>query len=654
MPRRQPRPSGTCPLGRLERLESRDVPAAVVAVHRLDANPTNAAHVRFEVAFDGPVAGVDASDFEARGELTAARVASVQGSGASYIVTVASGSGSGALGLTVLNDGTIQGAVSPLAATYEGGEVYTLQRRPARTIDLVFSEDHGDVGIAFEDGALHPHIHTEEHGELDSDAIQIVVGPSSLRDTPSGAEFEFLAAGAESYWIPPANIIADLPYLGFAAEEIETGTLASYQPADDRITSAQPYTKLQLVGFRGPDGGHLSIYESGDTGPVVWMATSDGIDGTDVLYIPEGAHLHFTVAFNVPGVYFADMFASAYLDANGNGMFDSGIDPYTESEIVTYVFVVDPPGGPTPIELPADPLPQPSVVSAPTMGGIVVNGTDGTTNFLTPFPGFGGPILTASGDFTGDGIVDLVAAVGSGGPAHVKVLDGVTGEVRMSFFAFDPSFTGGVTIAAGDVDGDGVADLIVGAGAGAGPHVKVFSGATGAEIRSFFAYEANFTGGVSVAAGDLDGDGFADIVTGTLTAAPHVRAFDGLTGAERLSFFAYAPTFTGGVFVAAGDLDGDGRAEIVTGTGFGGGSHVRIFEGTTAEERGGFFAYGSTFLGGVRVAVTDSDGDGRSEIVTGAGPGGGPHVQRFDGQTFAELDSFLAADPTFAGGVFVG
>jgi hypothetical protein len=83
----------------------------------------------------------------------------------------------------------------------------------------------------------------------------------------------------------------------------------------------------------------------------------------------------------------------------------------------------------------------------------------------------------------------------------VKVFDGKTGLVQRDFFPFDAAFMGGVRVATGDVNGDGRADVITGAGPGdAGGHVKVFDGKTGAEIRSFAAYDAGFTGGVSVAA----------------------------------------------------------------------------------------------------------------------------------------------------------
>jgi len=273
---------------------------------------------------------------------------------------------------------------------------------------------------------------------------------------------------------------------------------------------------------------------------------------------------------------------------------------------------------------------------------------------FTPFPGFGGKVVTATADLNGDGIPDLVFGAGAGGGPHVKVFDGVSGAEIASFYAFAASFTGGVNVAAGDVNGDGRADLVVAAGPGGGPHVKVFDGLSGAEIASFYAYNAAFSGGVSVAVGDLDGDGRAEIVTGAgAGGGPHVKAFDGITLTEVRSFYAYSPLFTGGVSVAVGDLDGDGRAEIVTGAGAGGSPHVMAFNGQTLTEVQSFFAYDPAFTGGVDVAVRDVNRDGFADIVTGAGPGGGPHVKAFDGRTLDVLDSFFADDSSFLGGVYV-
>src|SRR5262249_6474042 len=140
-------------------------------------------------------------------------------------------------------------------------------------------------------------------------------------------------------------------------------------------------------------------------------------------------------------------------------------------------------------------------------------------------------------------------------------------------------------------------------------HVKVFDGATGALIRSFLAYPG-FTGGVTVAAGDVNGDGFADLITGA-SANGHVKVFDGQTGEVLRSFLAY-PGFPGGVFVGAGALDGDGKAEVLTGVAGGGPPHVKVFAGASGELLDSFYAYGASFPGGVRVGAEDIDGDGKA------------------------------------------
>jgi hypothetical protein len=285
-------------------------------------------------------------------------------------------------------------------------------------------------------------------------------------------------------------------------------------------------------------------------------------------------------------------------------------------------------------------------------------------------PLFPGGARVAIADVTGDGVPDVVTGAGPGGGPHVRVFDGVTGAqvsgVNGSFYAYAPEFRGGVYVAAGDLDGDGRADIVTGAGSGGGPHVRVFSGATGAQlpppIGSFFAYAATFTGGVRVAVGDVDGDGVPDIITAPgpgMTAT--VRVFSGTTARLVREFTAFDPGFRGGAFVAAGDVDGDGRADIVAGADAGGGPHVRVFSGATGLQLpgviGSFFAYSPAFAGGVRVAAADINGDGRADIITGAGPGGGPHVRVFDGASGAELPtplgSFFAYAPTFSGGVFV-
>src|SRR5262249_8068865 len=110
--------------------------------------------------------------------------------------------------------------------------------------------------------------------------------------------------------------------------------------------------------------------------------------------------------------------------------------------------------------------------------------------------------------------------------------------------------------------------------------------------------------------------------------------------------------FRGGVSVAAGDVDGDRVAEVVTGPGAGSGPHVRVFKAYGAEFRN-VFPYDTRFTGGVSVAVADVSNDRRGQIITGAGPGGGPHVKAILANDSVAL-SFYAFDPAFTGGAFVG
>lgn len=310
------------------------------------------------------------------------------------------------------------------------------------------------------------------------------------------------------------------------------------------------------------------------------------------------------------------------------------------------------------------PLSSEDIVTGAGQGGQplvrVFNGNTGALKFgfLAYGANFRGGVRVATGDVNGDGVADIITGPGAGTRARIKVFDGTTGAQLGgpvgSFLAYSSTFTGGVFVAAGDVNGDGHADIITGPGRGTGPRVRVFSGVDGSRLFNFFAYSSSFTGGVFVAAGDVNGDGRADIITGSgAGAAARVRVFDGGNGQRLANFLAHDPSFKGGVFVAAGDVNGDGRADIVTAPAKGGGSEVQVFSGADIELLASLSV--DPFTGGLRVATGDITGDGVADIITAAGPGDAPSVQVFDGTNLAgpAISSFLAFDPAFLGGVFV-
>ena len=116
-----------------------------------------------------------------------------------------------------------------------------------------------------------------------------------------------------------------------------------------------------------------------------------------------------------------------------------------------------------------------------------------------------------------DGVVDVITGAGPGGGPHVEVFDGVTGAVRLSFFAFDPSFHAGVDVAAGDVNGDGAADVLAVGGCFAPNVVRAFDGTTGALLREYPFTPPDWSCGFHLAAGDVNGDGRADVIVSSVT-----------------------------------------------------------------------------------------------------------------------------------------
>jgi hypothetical protein len=424
------------------------------------------------------------------------------------------------------------------------------------------------------------------------------------------------------------------------------------------------------------DGVTLNDSGDGDSGPnglqnfpIITAASSNGSSATIAGSLSSSANKTFTVEFFASAAADPSGFgegqtflASATVTTNTRGFVSFNLTfPVTVPQGHFITAAATDPGGNTSEFSKAVVIGPRLAVGSDAGDPPVVMVYDAPTgqlqfSFMAYDVSFRGGVRVAVGDVNGNGVPEVICAPGPGNPEPVKVFDADSGQLLRSFFPFGPAFDKGAFVAVGEFDSDHKDDVVVSEDAGGAPRVKVIRGADGHVIADFLAFEKDFAGGVRLAVADVNGDGHDDIVaTAGPGGPPRVRDFDGTDPAHVLrSFLAYAPGFRGGVFVAAGDLDGDGRAEIVTGMGGGGRPLVKVFAGAGGAETARFEVYPASFRGGVRVAVVrDLNRDGGAEIVTGTGPGGGGEVQEFDGRTHDLLEDFVATDPLSSGGVFV-
>ena len=269
-----------------------------------------------------------------------------------------------------------------------------------------------------------------------------------------------------------------------------------------------------------------------------------------------------------------------------------------------------------------------------------------------------------------------LTAVGTdaGVPSLVRVLN-PDGSLRNEFAPYDPSFLGGVRVAI--LRTPFGPRVVTAPGAGLTSDVRVYDLATGKVTQRIAPFEASFTGGVFVATGDLNNDGFDDIVLSPDNGGgPRVRIIDGKTFSTLSDYFAIDDAnFRGGVRATLTDVNGDGTNDLVVAAGIGGGPRVAIFDGksvitgtqTPTRLVADFFAFEPELRNGAYVAGGDVNGDGFGDLAFGAGPGGGPRVRVVSGKQvilaapFPNLDivpqvqigNFFAGDPTATGGVRV-
>ena len=270
------------------------------------------------------------------------------------------------------------------------------------------------------------------------------------------------------------------------------------------------------------------------------------------------------------------------------------------------------------------------------------------------------PAVIESGSAVRAASAGPVARFAIGTPTGAVSVD-ANGDALATAAPFAPG-VGAVRVAEADLTGDGRPDTIVGTGAGA-PNLVAVVSAAGGTVAEFAPFEPGFTGGVFLATGDLTGDGVADlVVTPDVGGGPAVVVYDGAAlGRGQVAvvnrFWGINDSgFRGGARPAVGDVTGDGHADLVIAAGSGGGPRVSLYDGrdfargVLSHPAADFFAFESGLRNGVYPAVADVDGDGVGDIVCGAGPGGSPRVTAFAGRDLVGGRLTVAAD-FFAGDV---
>ena len=252
----------------------------------------------------------------------------------------------------------------------------------------------------------------------------------------------------------------------------------------------------------------------------------------------------------------------------------------------------------------------------------------------------GGGLRVATGNVDADAAKEVVLGLGRGGQGYVAVLDDADNQfrlltwLRVNWAAYNTS-NGETYPAVGDIDGDGRGEIVVGLGQGGQGYMAVFDDASGgfAHMRwlqvPWDAYKTGF-GSTHPAVGDLDGDGRAEIVVGMGQGSQGWLQIVGSIAdnyAHRMWRQVEWSTYNaanGTTYPAVGDLDGDGRAEIVVGLGQGSQGWFEIFDDATTQlahqrwDRTNWIAY-TVANGELHPAIGNVDADPALEIVFGLG-----------------------------------
>ena len=396
---------------------------------------------------------------------------------------------------------------------------------------------------------------------------------------PGQSAGSFLSSG-------PANLGAGNNYV-VEVNGTVPGTGYS-QIVSDGVTLAGTLGLVQTVPFTPMIGSHYTIIDN--TGALPVSGTFAGL--------PEGSTVNLG----------SQRFIITYQGGTG-----------ANDVVLTAINTVPAPTGPV-ITAPFS-LARGVMVSA-TTGLVQLGTTGGVFRQFRPFAGYVGLVDVDTVDRTGDGKADalVVSMASTGSAGTMMVIDAATGRQAYRFNVF-PGFMGGARVSAGIADlGGTLRSLIVaGAGPGANPAVKVYDSVYGTVLRQFNAFGTSYRGGVDLALSNPDSLGKSILAVGSLVNA-NVRVFDLNNTAAPLYAFRAFSTPMSSFSIRVGDINGDGFNEIIGGVGSGILPLLRVFQpnGTLLKQ---IQPFTSSYSGGVNIGLGDIDNDGTLEIIAGAAQG---------------------------------
>ncbi len=386
---------------------------------------------------------------------------------------------------------------------------------------------------------------------------------------------------------------------------------------------------------------NINLFVTADTKPVNFAWNFEALDSNNQLVESFNSNVNICIPYNEnvlseEGVNEDTIVSKYYDETSGTWQMPTGVSQDKESNIICFSvdhftnFALT--SGTADIRS-AGTTGNYDVIAAPLSGGgpqVILADENGNilSNFFAYSSSLRIGLQVVTADINGDGEYEIITAPGTGAGPQIRVFNH-QGQLITQFFAYDSGLRTGINVTAADINGDGAAEIITSTMAGAGPQIRVFND-QGNIIYQFFAYAESFRGGLTVTAGDVDGDGVNELITAPCNdAGPQIGVFNA-DGSVVARFFAYAETIRGGYNINVGDVDGDGTADIVVSPKAGNGPQVAVFNGS-GDLMARFFAYAESFRGGVNASIGDVDGDGDNDIVVSPESDAGPQIRVFDG-----------------------